>query len=187
MRKICLDPGHGGSQPGAVFRGSEEKDIVLEIVRACGRELDRGYEVFYTRLDDSTLSLQERCRISDEAGAELFVSVHCNADPDEDEPGMPEAKGEEIWYYEGSERSKKAAEIMASWIDQMFPAEPFRGIKGTRSFFVLKHTRSPAVLIEVGFIDRSETAETFQNPDCIRRIGHLIMEGIDEYFRVYPI
>jgi len=62
------------------------------------------------------------------------------ADMDEDLPGMSEAHGEEIWYCKGSTRGKLYAGIMAESIDQIFPDEPFRGIKETPHLYVLKHT-----------------------------------------------
>jgi N-acetylmuramoyl-L-alanine amidase len=112
---------------------------------------------------------------------DCFVSVHCNADPDLDLPGMPEAKGEEIWFYKGSRKGKRLAECLAKWVDQIFPEEPFRGIKETDLFFVLKNTKAPAVLIEIGFIDKSSSLETFSSQESLRKIGGFIAKGIYEY------
>lgn len=92
---ICLDAGHGGIDHGASFHGLKEKDITLDIVLSASRILSmHGYTIVLTRSDDRYVPLYDRCRISNDSNADMFISIHCNADPDQDEPGMPEAKGE---------------------------------------------------------------------------------------------
>src|SRR3989338_10293546 len=79
--KIIIDAGHGGKDPGAIgFRGVQEKDIVLDISRRLEEILrDNGFEVTMTRDQDVFISLQERTEITSRANADLFVSVHANA------------------------------------------------------------------------------------------------------------
>jgi N-acetylmuramoyl-L-alanine amidase len=80
--RVVLDPGHGGRDPGALGPGGiREKDIVLDIVRRVKRilEVDKGYEVHLTRSRDSYLSLEKRTQIANRKKADLFVSVHLNA------------------------------------------------------------------------------------------------------------
>lgn len=139
-----------------------------------------GYKVIYTRADDIDVSLEERCKIANTNLADVFVSIHCNADPDEDQPEMPEARGEEIWYNKGSQKSLYIATQISYWVDQIFPDEPFRGVKETESLYVLKHTTMPAVLIEIGFIDKSSSTESFSDPATINSICNLIANGIKE-------
>lgn len=190
MKKVCIDPGHQKSDPGAMYQGLKEKDVVLNICNKVARKLQEyeDYEVISTRPADIDLGptkvkeLQKRCEIANKFEADIFVSVHANADLDDDLPGMPEAKGEEIWYYAGSKQSKLLAECLKDEVDSIFPNEPFRGIKPTTSLYVLKFTNMPAVLIEVGFIDKSSSTETFTNPESIDRIADLVSEGIDDYF-----
>lgn len=180
--KICLDAGHGGAKPGAEFRGLLEKNVDLGVVLQAGELLeDRGHAVVYTREDDSDVGLMERCDIANLNQCDVFVSVHCNADPDEDEPGMPEAKGEEIWIYDNSKKGLKLAKCLADEVDAIFPDEPFRGIKSTEGLVVLHYTNMPAVLIEIGFIDKSSTNESFRDKDTIERISELIAKGIQDY------
>jgi N-acetylmuramoyl-L-alanine amidase len=177
MKKICLDAGHGGGKPGAVYGGLNEKDVNLAIALRAGAELTQeGDKVIYTRKDDSDVSLQERCDIANREGCDLFVSIHCNADPDSDEAGDPEAHGEEIWYK--SERGKKLAQALSKSVDAFFPSEPYRGIKQTDNLYVLNQTNMPAVLIEVGFIDASSSNESFKDPETIKSIAGLIASGI---------
>lgn len=69
---------------------------------------------------------------------------------------------------------------MKNLIDTIFEDEPFRGIKETNNFYVLKYSDAPAVLIEVGFIDNSKTNESLRSPITINKIGNIIARGIME-------
>lgn len=183
-KRVCLDPGHGGVKPGAVFHGLLEKDVVLSIAKAAQEELqvmDPATWVCMTRSWDQDISLEGRCQFANNMRVDCFVSIHCNADPDDDAPGMPEARGEEIWVYEGSNEGMKLAQALQLWVDNIFPNEPFRGIKTTTGLYVLKHTVAPACLIEVGFIDKSSSTETFTDDATIQKIGRLIAGGIHDY------
>jgi N-acetylmuramoyl-L-alanine amidase len=81
IRRIVLDPGHGGRDPGAIGpSGLREKDVVLKIAKRLGKQLkERGYEVFLTRQRDIYLPLEERTAIANTKDADLFVSIHANA------------------------------------------------------------------------------------------------------------
>lgn len=83
VRKIVIDPGHGGKDPGAIGHGLKEKDIVLRLSKKLKKALEesRGYEVMLTREDDRYLPLEERTAIANGNNADLFVSVHINAHP----------------------------------------------------------------------------------------------------------
>lgn len=83
VKKIVLDPGHGGKDPGAMAFGLKEKDIVLDIARRLAPVLEKelGCEVLLTRKDDSFISLEERTAIANTQNADLFVSLHINAHP----------------------------------------------------------------------------------------------------------
>jgi len=180
--RICIDPGHGGIKSGAVYGGLQEKDINLAVALELEKLLNvLGYDVIMTRISDVDVSLQERCDIANASPrADLFVSLHCNADPDADEPGMPEAKGEEIWYFKGSFMGRKYATKMAYWIDDIFPDEPFRGVKETDQLYVLKNTNMPAVLIEMGFIDKTSSIKPFSDCNSLKRIAKAIADGIGD-------
>jgi len=184
MKRVCIDPGHGGNQPGAVYGDLQEKDVVLTVAQYVVEglwEVDPEIHVGLTRSWDKTLSLQERCDLSNHMKVDCFVSIHCNADPDDDSPGSPQAKGEEIWFYKDSIEGIRLAQCLADEVDRIFPDEPFRGIKMTDAFYVLKHTSAPACLIEIGFIDKSSSTETFTDELTLRKIGALIARGIHEY------
>jgi len=83
VRKIVLDPGHGGKDPGAMAHGIKEKDVVLNIAKKLAPilEKDLGCEVILTRTDDTFIPLEERTAIANTHGADLFISLHINAHP----------------------------------------------------------------------------------------------------------
>lgn len=91
VRRVVIDPGHGGKDPGALGRRSKlrEKDVTLAISKRLAALLRRtGVEVTLTREDDDTLSLSQRTQLANEKGADLFVSVHVNSNPDQKRHGL---------------------------------------------------------------------------------------------------
>ena len=99
IRKIVLDPGHGGRDPGAIGPGGiAEKDLVLSVARKLARKLRRemGIEVVLTRQDDSFVRLEDRTAIANAENADLFVSLHMNASP------SGEARGLETYYLDNT-------------------------------------------------------------------------------------
>lgn len=87
---VVLDPGHGGVDPGAVRRGVREKDVVLKVAKETARLLNQlpGYRAVLTRERDYFLSLARRVRTAQNAGGDLFLSVHCNSHPRATTAGM---------------------------------------------------------------------------------------------------
>jgi N-acetylmuramoyl-L-alanine amidase len=85
VRRIVIDPGHGGKDPGAVGFGLKEKDIVLNVAKNIKKILEEknGYEVLLTRDSDVSLALEERTAIANTKEADLFLSIHVNAHPEE--------------------------------------------------------------------------------------------------------
>lgn len=99
LRKIVLDPGHGGKDPGAIgVSGVAEKDIVLSIAKKLAKKLKKemGVEVVLTRQDDSFIALEDRAAIANAEDADLFLSLHVNSSPN------PEAKGIETYYLDNT-------------------------------------------------------------------------------------
>lgn len=178
MDRIVIDAAHGGKDPGASYGDLLEKDVNLAVVQQIHLELSLNeVEVILTRGTDLTLSLAERCAIANKSGAAAFVSIHCNADPDPDLPGMPEARGEEIWVYEAPGLSYDLAFEIGESFKEHFPLEPWRGIKVSGGLYVLRHTTMPAALVEIGFIDTSDSPETFGDQGTITKIAHAITVG----------
>jgi N-acetylmuramoyl-L-alanine amidase len=99
VRKIVLDPGHGGKDPGAIgVGGIAEKDIVLAVAKKLAKKLkeEMGVQVVLTRTDDRFIPLEERTAIANAEEADLFVSLHMNASPN------GEAKGLETYYLDNT-------------------------------------------------------------------------------------
>jgi N-acetylmuramoyl-L-alanine amidase len=99
IRKIVLDPGHGGKDPGAIgVGGLAEKDLVLEVAKRLAAKLKRhmGVEVVLTRIDDRFIALEDRTAIANAEEADLFISLHMNASPN------PEARGVETYYLDNT-------------------------------------------------------------------------------------
>lgn len=109
IRRIVIDAGHGGHDPGAVgARGTREKDVVLQIALKLARKLreDLGLDVVLTRSTDVFLELQERTAIANQVGADLFVSVHANAALNRASSGIET-------YYLNLAKTEKAAQLAA--------------------------------------------------------------------------
>jgi N-acetylmuramoyl-L-alanine amidase len=95
IKRIVIDPGHGGKDPGTVgIRGTEEKTINLLVAQALAQSLrdDGDYEVLLTRTDDTFIPLAERAALANRYNADLFISVHCNASL------SPKLKGMEVYF-----------------------------------------------------------------------------------------
>ena len=109
IRRIVVDAGHGGHDPGAVgARGTQEKDVVLGIALRLARKLrdELGLDVVLTRSKDVFLELQERTAIANQVGADLFVSVHANASLNRSTSGIET-------YYLNLAKTEKAAQLAA--------------------------------------------------------------------------
>jgi N-acetylmuramoyl-L-alanine amidase len=151
---IAIDPGHGGSDPGAIgYQGIKEKDIVLKVSQMLKSELEsKGISTILTREEDIDVSLSERVNIAEKANSKLFISIHNNASLSGD------ANGIETYYYNSSDVYSKISSSLANLIQgsltTAFPNTPNRKVK-TANFYVIKRNPIPSVLIELGFIDGS--------------------------------
>ena len=144
---IMLDAGHGGSDPGAVYNGRQEKDDTLRLTMAIGQILrNRGIDVEYTRTTDVYISPVERAREANRAGVDYFVSIHRNS-----YPTANEVSGVETLVYDKSGVKYQ----MAQEINEQLEAVGFvnLGVKERPNLAVLRRTQMPAVLVEVGFIN----------------------------------
>ncbi len=144
---VALDPGHGGADPGAVRDGVLEKDMNLEVARTAGELLvKRGYRVVATRDADVAVALSERVRIATMAGADILVSVHCNAVEDDEPHGI------ETWYQQGDAGGRALAGAVQARAVAITNAKD-RRIKATNGrIYVLRWAGRPAALVEMGFL-----------------------------------
>lgn len=180
--KIAIDPGHGGTARGGSFRGIDEADIVLLVALVMEKTLiDFGHEVVLTRWGDMSVALSTRAAIANKKQCDVFVSLHTNADPDLDEAGDPEARGEELWIYKGSANGRRLAGALMPYLDAVIPDTASRGVKESGGFVVLRETMMPAVLLELGFLDNREENVLLAHPGHIVRIAEKLSQGIQAY------
>jgi len=147
IRKVAIDRGHGGIDPGAVGF-VREIDVVYPWGNALfAHLLLAGFEPFFTHEDPrprEKVSIGARVRQANRVGADLFISVHANGVED------PRATGSEVWIYRrDSAFAFEIAEKVAPVLAMTFPD---RGVKTNTSFGVLRRTKMPAVLLETGFV-----------------------------------
>ncbi len=178
--RVFIDPGHGGQDPGATFNGLVEKDIVLQIsMRLVARLKKMGHECLVSRGGDYFVPLSQRADMSNQWKAQAFLSVHLNADPDADLPGMPEADGHEFWIYPQSFQGLRLAEAINKNVAMSFPEHANRGIK-EGNFAVLRLTKCPAVILELAFIDTLASSRLVL-PTIQERLAQAISGGVSYY------
>lgn len=175
--KVVIDAGHGGSDPGATFDGAVEKNITLDIALELERMLEPScIKTVMTRRADVMVPLGDRTTIANMSRADFLVSIHTNADPDPDKPGMPEAKGQEIWI-DQTKHDRPLALAIASGLMAEFPDEPWRDIR-QRDLWMVHKSNMPACLVEVAFIDNSESVRKLRDAKVRQSIAFAIMRGI---------
>lgn len=171
---VFIDPGHGGSDPGAVANGLIEKDINLEVALRLRDILDNnGIATVMSRDDDTYVGINERVRMANQSGADYFISIHSNAGGGE---------GTETLYY--TRESVPFAEIIQeNFVNQMGTID--RGIIFRDNLGVIKRTYMPSVLLELGFIDSPVDAEMLQNRQ--EDMAWAIATGFFELLGVSPM
>ncbi|MGL5081629.1 MAG: N-acetylmuramoyl-L-alanine amidase [Microcoleaceae cyanobacterium] len=171
---VIIDPGHGGSDVGAVgVGGLREKDVIFPISQQVAQILEQnGVQVVMTRLDDRTVELEPRVDMANRIGADLFVSIHANA------ATRREAGGVETYYYQSGYR---LAQYIQNSIVANFRMEN-RGVKQAR-FFVLRNTSMPSALVEVGFVSNDYDAAILADPGQQALMAQAIAQGILQYLR----
>lgn len=167
---IMLDAGHGGRDPGAVYKGRQEKDDALQMVLAVGEILkNRGIDVQYTRTTDVYETPYQKAMKANEAGVDYFISIHRNSYPADNA-----VSGVESLVYDLSGIKYEMAEDINDQLETI----GFRnlGVKARPNLVVLKRTKMPAVLVELGFINSDTDNQIFdENFDAI---ALAIAEGI---------
>jgi len=174
---ICIDPGHSGPvEPGACACDGKitEAKINMDVCYLLKAELvDAGHEVVLTRYENiEDDGLLFRSQIANEAGADIFISIHCNS------ASNCGANGTETYYLteDSCNESKALAKEVNNHIVQAIKTRN-RGIK-TANFSVLRETAMPAILVELGFISNAPEREKLINPETQRDFAIAIKAGI---------
>ncbi len=174
---VVIDPGHGGQDPGAIgIGGIRETDVVLEVSKIVEKLLsEKGVKVSLTRGNEVDLDLSPRVSLANKINADIFVSIHANASRGK----RRDINGLETFYYRGW-RGRLLAKKIQKQILRVSPGSPDRGVKQGR-FYVIKNTRMPAVLVEIGFLTGRLDARRLEKTTHRRRLAYAIAKGILEY------
>ena len=174
---VIIDPGHGGPDPGAIgIGGLRETDVVLEVSKIVVKLLsDKGVKARLTRKNEVDLDLPPRVSFANSTDADIFVSIHANASRGK----RRDINGLETFYYRGW-RGRLLAKRIQKQILRVSPGSPDRGVKQGR-FYVIKNTKMPAVLVEIGFLTGRLDARRLEKTAHRKRIAYAIAKGILEY------
>ena len=185
---IVLDAGHGGSDPGKVgINGELEKEINLQIAMKVKEILEeKGILVIMTRQTDEMLCSEEadnkkredmklRTEMINEASPFLAVSIHQNSFTD------PEVCGAQVFYYSESEEGKEMATLMQEALLEV-DKDNHREAKANDSYYLLKKTKVPTIIVECGFLSNPEEAEKLRTKEYQETIANAIVKGIESCF-----
>ncbi len=177
--KVCIDAGHGGKDGGAQGASVPEKWIALDVANRVAQKLQNsGMSVVMTRDSDFYVGLVERANIANQTGADVFVSIHCNSGPST-------AQGTEVWSYPGEVEDKRLAEHI---LGRMIARTGLHS-RGTKeeNFAVLRLTRCPAALVELGFISNVQEEQLMKTFDYQDQASTAIVEGIKQFMGIVEV
>ncbi len=187
-RRVVVDAGHGGDDPGKVgINGANEKDINLQIALLVKQYLEMNdVEVVMTRESDAGLNdadasnkkvqdMKRRIALIEEEAPTLTVSIHQNSYPEE------YVHGAQVFYYTGSVQGQRLAEGIQKKLVESVDPENKRQVKANDSYYLLKKTGVPIVIVECGFLSNSAEAEKLCTPEYQQRVAWAIHMGILQY------
>lgn len=169
--KVTVDPGHGGSDSGALGARSQEKDVNLAIAKQVATYLTAsGIQIQMTRQDDSFVSLSDRATMANNNNSDYFISVHANAGG---------GKGAEVFAFSSTSKgSSLAAKILNQVVSSLSLTN--RGVKYA-NFAVLRLTAMPAILVETAFLDNVQEEAMLNDPAKQEVFGKAITDGFLEF------
>ncbi|MGI6007554.1 MAG: N-acetylmuramoyl-L-alanine amidase [Ruminococcus sp.] len=187
---VVVDPGHGGRDPGKVGKGGVlEKDINLAIAEKVKDRLEsEGIRVVMTRTEDIMLcdedsenkkvqDMENRCALIDESQAVCVISIHQNSYSDET------VEGPQVFYYQPSEEGRKLADLIQSTMNQQLePASP-REARGNESYYMLRKTGIPTVIVECGFLSSPDEAANLSASEYQEQVAAAVCAGVIEYLK----
>lgn len=185
---VVIDAGHGGNDPGKVgVNGALEKELNLKIAELIKKYLEADdIRVVMTREDDKGLydpnasskkvqDMKERIKIIEANSPLVTVSIHQNSYPEE------YVHGAQVFYYSSSVEGKKLAEKIQTRIATGADTENKRQIKANDSYYLLKKTKTPIVIVECGFLSNYTEAEKLTSKEYQEEIAWEIHLGIIQY------
>ena len=182
---VVIDSGHGGNDPGKIgVSGQKEKDINLQIAKKLKAYLEAAnVAVVMTRESDTGLykesdshkksaDMKKRCQIIDEAEPILAVSIHQNSYPD------PAIKGAQVFYYTSSVEGKQLAKRLQERLVKGLDPQNHRQEKANDSYYLLKKTACPIVIVECGFLSNPQEEALLTDSVYQERVAWNIFMGI---------
>lgn len=187
---IVIDAGHGGSDPGKIgINGEKEKDLNLRIAKKLKKDLEKKkFRVILTRDSDEGLysenarnkkveDMKKRCEIIDDAKPVFTISIHQNSYPEE------YVKGAQVFYYGQSKDGEELAKILQTSLKEHLDKENNRTAKANESYYLLKKTKSPTVIVECGFLSNSEEAALLSDSKYQQKVADAICQGVYKYLK----
>lgn len=188
---IVLDAGHGGDDPGKIgINGSKEKEINLAITQKVKTYLEANdIKVILTREGDAGLydagaenkkvqDMKRRIAIMEEARPLASVSIHQNSYPEE------YVKGAQVFYHKDSKEGEKLASLLQENLREKLDPENNRQIKANDSYYLLKKTRIPTVIVECGFLSNSREAALLSEEEYRDKVAWAIYMGIMQFINI---
>ena len=181
---VVLDPGHGGTDPGAIstIRKMKESELVLDVTKQVNQMLvDAGFRTLMTRSTDVSVSLQDRVIMANEANADLYVSVHANAATNTSVNGI-----ENLYYpseldpNDNRDNKKLAQVFQAEMVSHLGAFN--RGIVARDKLYVIRETKMPAVLVEMGFLTHKEEEDKLATGEYRKKVAESIYQSILKYY-----
>ncbi|MBQ9549770.1 MAG: N-acetylmuramoyl-L-alanine amidase [Lachnospiraceae bacterium] len=183
---VCIDPGHGGKDDGATGNGITEKNMNLTIAKKVGKYLEKkGAKVYYTRDDDTYVSLTDRTDYADDKDCNLFVSIHCNSAESSD------SNGTEVYYSVKSKYAKhKLANEISSAVSNALGTKNIgsktrTGNKGDDYYSVIRTAAAkgiPGLIVEHAFLSNSSDAGKLKDDDKLDDMAKAEAEAIYKYW-----
>ena len=170
---VVLDPGHGGDHNGAEYGGVKEKDLNLAIASNTASLLEaEGVTVRMTRSIDQSVDLYARSGLANTLGADLFVSIHCNASVEHDD-----ALGVYTCAYSQGTEGWQLAQILRETMLDATGAADF-GMEERPNLAVLRTAQVPAALVECGFMSTPSELALLTQPEYQDKLARGIADGI---------
>ena len=181
---VVIDVGHGGNDPGKIgVDNVKEKDVNLQIALCLKAQLQaRGVKVILTREGDVCLAtngatnkkvsdMHNRVSLINASGADYMISIHQNSYQD------AQIHGAQVFYYSHSEEGKRMAEVMQKALLKA-DEENTRQAKANDTYYLLKRTEVPTIIVECGFLSNPEEAAKLVSPKYQEKLAEAIAEGI---------
>ena len=187
-RLVILDAGHGGNDPGKIsVDGTQEKDLNLEIAKKLKELLEQqDIEVIMTREEDRGLydenasnkkaqDMKRRCELINKELPACVVSIHQNSYHEEP------IHGAQVFYYETSKESQSLAEVIQQELIRFVDPENHRQAKANDTYYLLKKTEAPVVIVECGFLSNWEENGKLKDESYQEQLVWAIHMGIMRY------